>query len=381
MSTTKSAARQGIQERTDAKGQTRYRGTAYDGRAKRHLFGPWTQHLAEARAWRVDAQARLQAGTLSATKGPTIREAADQFTAGIRSGAIRARTGKRYRPSVVSGYERDLRERIVPAFGTTRISKLTRPDVQRWVDLLASEALAASTVRNAINPLSALYGWAVSRGMAHTNPCNGLRLPSGEKARDRIATPSEAAILIAALPPRDQAAWGLAVYGGLRMGELLALDWSAVDLERQTLRVVRAWDPKARVFLDAKTEAGQNRTVPIVDRLAVLLADHRVLMDHPEAGLLFPGSWDSSRPGSPAGFRSRAADAWREARLEPLGFHEGHHTFASLMIAAGVNAKALSTYMGHANISITLDRYGHLMPGNEAEARALLDAYLEREGG
>jgi integrase len=46
------------------------------------------------------------------------------------------------------------------------------------------------------------------------------------------------------------------------------------------------------------------------------------------------------------------------------------------MIAAGVNAKALSTYMGHANISITLDRYGHLMPGNEGEAAELLDAYL-----
>jgi hypothetical protein len=48
------------------------------------------------------------------------------------------------------------------------------------------------------------------------------------------------------------------------------------------------------------------------------------------------------------------------------------------MIAAGVNAKALSTYMGHATISITLDRYGHLMPGNEDEAAGLLDAYMER---
>jgi integrase len=48
------------------------------------------------------------------------------------------------------------------------------------------------------------------------------------------------------------------------------------------------------------------------------------------------------------------------------------------MIAAGVNAKALSTYMGHATIAITLDRYGHLMPGNEGEAAGLLDAYLDR---
>jgi hypothetical protein len=49
------------------------------------------------------------------------------------------------------------------------------------------------------------------------------------------------------------------------------------------------------------------------------------------------------------------------------------------MIAAGVNAKALSTYMGHANISITLDRYGHLMPGSEEEAAGLLDAYLDTQ--
>ena len=49
------------------------------------------------------------------------------------------------------------------------------------------------------------------------------------------------------------------------------------------------------------------------------------------------------------------------------------------MIAAGVNLKALSTYMGHSSITITLDRYGHLFPGNESQAADLLDAYLERE--
>jgi integrase len=64
----------------------------------------------------------------------------------------------------------------------------------------------------------------------------------------------------------------------------------------------------------------------------------------------------------------------------PVVLHECRHTFASLMIAAGVNAKALSTYMGHAGIQITLDLYGHLMPGNESEAAAQLDAYLDRAG-
>lgn len=64
----------------------------------------------------------------------------------------------------------------------------------------------------------------------------------------------------------------------------------------------------------------------------------------------------------------------------PVGFHEARHSYASLAIAAGVNAKALSTYMGHSSITVTLDRYGHLMPGNESDAAALLDTYLATTG-
>lgn len=66
-----------------------------------------------------------------------------------------------------------------------------------------------------------------------------------------------------------------------------------------------------------------------------------------------------------------------EATVEPLGLHEARHHCASVFIAAGVNAKALSKYLGHSSIAITFDRYGHLMPGNEGEAVALVSAYLE----
>ncbi len=82
------------------------------------------------------------------------------------------------------------------------------------------------------------------------------------------------------------------------------------------------------------------------------------------------------RPFNGVKLSERADEAWNNAGLDRITLHECRHTFASLMIAAGVNAKALSTFMGHATISITLDRYGHLMPGSEAEAAGLLDAYL-----
>jgi len=75
----------------------------------------------------------------------------------------------------------------------------------------------------------------------------------------------------------------------------------------------------------------------------------------------------------------RAREAWAGRGLDSIGLHDCRHTYASFMIAAGVNAKALSTYMGHSSNTITLDRYGHLMPGSEAEAAGLLEVYLDRE--
>jgi integrase len=142
------------------------------------------------------------------------------------------------------------------------------------------------------------------------------------------------------------------------------------------IRVERAWDEKGRVFIEPKSAAGR-RTVPI----AAVLRDH--LDEHPiscgrSSGLAF-GNGDV--PVAPSSMQRRALTAWKKAKLKPIGLHEARHSFASLMIAAGANAKALSTYMGHSSITITLDRYGHLMAGNESQAAELLDAYLERVVG
>jgi integrase len=76
------------------------------------------------------------------------------------------------------------------------------------------------------------------------------------------------------------------------------------------------------------------------------------------------------------GVVTRAQRLWREAGLNPIGLQDCRHTFASLMIAAGVNIKALQTFMGHASITVTLDLYGHMLPGSEDEAASLLNAYL-----
>jgi hypothetical protein len=110
-------------------------------------------------------------------------------------------------------------------------------------------------------------------------------------------------------------------------------------------------------------------------KLRDYLVEHKLATGRDGDQLLFGRTGSHAFNGK--NLPDRADAAWAEAGLDRITPHECRHTFASLMIAAGVNAKAFSTYMGHANISITLDRYGHLMPGNEGEAAGLLDAYRE----
>ena len=114
--------------------------------------------------------------------------------------------------------------------------------------------------------------------------------------------------------------------------------------------------------------------MPISETLRVHLLQHRLQQGRRGQGFVFTSK--SGRPFDAGGLATRARKAWADAGLDPIGLHDCRHTYAAFMVAAGVNATALSTYMGHSTITITLDRYGHLLPGNEREAAGLLDRWL-----
>jgi integrase len=347
-----------------------YQASVWSAREGKRLFKTFAT-LAEAKAWRADAQVALRRGTMRAGSTGTLRDAAEAWLEGVKSAAIRNRSGHAYKPSAIRGYETALVARVLPELGGLRLSEIRRVDLQDFADRLCSDGLDPSTVRNTLMPLRAMFRRAVARGEVAVNPTSGLELPAMEGARDRIASPGEAAELLAALPERDRALWATAMYAGLRRGELLALGWEDVDLAAGVIHVERSWDVKEGA-VDPKSRAGR-RTVPIPAVLRDYLVEHK-LRSGRRVGLVFGTSY--AQPFTPSNVRKRANAAWLAAGLAPIGLHECRHTFASLMIAAGVNAKALSAYMGHSSVTITLDRYGHLMPGNEREAAERLDAYL-----
>jgi len=351
-----------------------YLATVYSAREHKLLRKQFPT-LAAAKRWRRDAQTAVEDGTMRAPTATTVRQAADVWLAGAEDGSIRTRSGDVYKPSALRGYRRSLTLHVLPVLGDARLSEVRLVDVQDLAERLLAQPMDPSTLRNALMPLRAIYRRAVGRGHVAVNPTHGVELPAVRGKRDRIAAPEEAAALLAALPEEDRALWATAMYAGLRRGELLGLDWRDLDLEKGVLRVERSWDVQVGI-VDPKSAAG-TRTVPVVRQLGALLREHRLRQGRPESGFVFPGK----RPDRPFNTRSvdrRAQAAWTEAELTRITLHECRHTFASAMIAAGVNAKALASYMGHSSIQITYDRYGHLMPGNEAEAAGLLDAYLER---
>jgi integrase len=329
--------------------------------------------LKEAVAWRRQALADLHRGTLRGPSAETLAQAAHQWLQAAQQGAIRTRSGDPYKPSAIRTYHMALRAYILPRLGHHRLTAITHRHIQDLADDLVAKGAAPSTVRNAVLPLRAIYRREIHRETITQNPTRKLLLPAVRGTRDRVARPDEAAILIAALAAEDQAVWALALYAGLRRGELQALRWRDIDLDRGLIHIERSWD-RVEGPIEPKSRSGKRR-VPLTETLRKHLIHHRLTHPHTSPDDLALGR-SPTQPFEPNGLHIRARAHWRQDSLTPIRLHECRHTYAAYMIAAGVNPKALQTYMGHASITITLDRYGHLLPGNETDAATLLDNYL-----
>ena len=332
--------------------------------------------LTDAKSWRADSYGRLRRREMRAPSAMTFGEAAELWLVGVRAGSIRTRSGDIYKPSTIRSYEQALRGPsrgkggLLRELGHLKLSNLSLDDVQGYADRLLAGGAQPSTIRNQVMPVRVIC--RSRRREVAVSPTAGLSLPAVRNGRVRIADPAEAEQLLQALCAADRPLWATALYAGLRRGELMGLRWCDIDLARGVIEVQQAWDPNEHQMVAPKSAAGSRR-VPIVAALRAFLAPLSLAAPADGAGLVF-GS--GGAPFSGSSTCERARRAWRTAGLEAICLHAGRHTFASIMIAAGVNAKALSTFMGHANISITLDRYGHLMPGAEDEAAGLVDAYL-----
>jgi integrase len=289
-------------------------------------------------------------------------------------GIVRTRSGEAYKPSAIRAYRQALKHRTLPRLGSKRLTAISHTMLQDFADHLSAQGLSPSSVRNTVLPLRAIYRRAHTRGHVAINPTLKLTLPAVRGRRERVAAPTELDPLLDALLPAERAIYATALYAGLRAGELQALSWDDIDLPTNLIHVHRNWD-RQRGFVTPKSRAGE-RAVPVTPSLRRELINHRLHQGTGGSGFVFPSSRNPNKPFNPSSLALTTKKAWTRAGLTPIGLHECRHSYAAYMIAAGINSKALSTYMGHSSITITLDRYGHLLPGNQAQAAQLLETWL-----
>ncbi len=369
----------------------KYQSWAWDPMTRRKLRKTFST-VAAAKSWRAAATTAIGRHELRATKSPTVSVAAAELVAGMRSGAIRARGGDIYKPSTIASYEGSLHEHILPALGRRQISDVSRGALVEMIEGMQGAGLSSSTIRNAVNPLHVMFRRALDRGMITVSPAASLPLPAPARGRDRITTPGESAALLAALKPADQVLWTVALFGGLRSGEIQAIRWEDIDFEAGTLRVERSYDPKSATFVAPKSRSSR-RTVPMLAQVRTALLEHRLASGR-RSGLIF--GRDGEHPFAHSSVLARAYGAWRTAGIPPLacdldthqrdggdlppfgriGLHGARHSYVSMMLAAGVPIANVSKYSGHSSAAFTMARYVHARSDQAGDDAGTVDRYL-----
>jgi integrase len=278
-----------------------------------------------------------------------------------------ATTAQRVRPATLHSYRQAIRGHVIPALGSWPLTGLRAGDIERWITGLSDRGLAPSTVATSRRILAACLADAERDGRAPRNAARLSHAPRVEgTTRRRALTAAEARALIelAGDDPDVGLLVILALGTGARVGELLALDWSDVDLDAGLVTIRGS---RSNAGVGPTKSAKGRRTVALPPfALTALRAEER------RSGPIV--AMPDGRPVIPA----RAGERWRilraRAGLDGLRFHDLRGTFATLGLAAGIPPKALADVLGH-DPSVLLRTYaGPQEGGRDAVARAIGEA-------
>ncbi len=277
-------------------------------------------------------------------------------------------------PKTLSGYQSLLRSRILPSVGAMPLNTVTPGVVDRWVADMVNDGLSPSRIRQAHQLLGAMLRLAVRRGLISSDPTDGTELPAAVVREQRFLTAAELSAVASAMPDRLQAAvWTLGL-AGLRFGELAALERADIDILRRRINVGHSVTEVDSQLVLGPTKNRKVRSVAIPSTLADILAAHLATHDSETA---FPDSKGGTLRGT--NFRTQILKACAAAGIDRLRTHDLRHTAASLMLAVEPDLHLVMKQLGHSSISVTVDRYGHLMPDRADQVADKLDALLESE--
>ena len=298
-------------------------------------------------------------------------------------------------PSTLTSYRNNFRVHIRPYVGEIALKDLATYHIQKTLDSMDGSYSLFIKVYNVIH--GALEK-AVELGMIPKNPCKGVAFPKDDRKDVWALTKEEQQRFIAALDGEYYRTMLLTyLYTGMRAGECIPLQWKDVDLSKRTIRVNKKailhhdfskHSAKQEVQDFCKTKSSK-RTVAITAGLAAILAEHKEEMKKRVAALGLEWSEDSlvfwntrNKIVQYGNLKESLNKIYRKAGIENATMHTLRHTYATRCFEAGVDIKAISEQLGHANVKTTYNIYVHLLEDTkvkEIDKLSEIDKFIASE--
>ncbi len=316
------------------------------------------------------AQRELEQGTLVTGPQQTVEQYLTYWLEEVHKSSIKISTYVKYR-KLINGY-------IIPALGHLKLEKLTPQHVKSLYNQKAKDGLAAKTINSIHGVLHEALKNAVLWNLVSRNVCDVVSPPRMVKTEKQSLTMEQAHKLLESVRShRLEMLLTLALTTGMRRGEMLALRWADIDLERQTIKVHRTVDyiPKhGYVETEPKTAAGR-RMILLPSFVVDMLKQHRV--QQLEARLKAGSMWEDRdlvftglKGGyfNPRYLEKLFSKVIAEAGLPHITLHNLRHSAATLLLSMGVPLKVIQEILGHSNFAITANIYTDVLPSMQKEA-------------
>ena len=321
----------------DAEGRRRYR--QFDKRK-------------DADRWLLEARQQVERGTFSPDSASiTVSEAAALWLERCRANGLE--------PASIAVYRAHLRHHIEPLIGQLKLSRLTMPMVEAFVDKMLADGRSRLLARKVLGSLVSIIRETQRRGLVAQNVAQGVKVSMPKRHERKVIIPTQAEVrelLQNGKPGREKTLLTLAALTGLRASRIRALTWNNVDFDKREIRVRVRADKSGS--LGAPKSASSRRHVPMPPTLVTVLKEWRIASGGRD-GLVFEGR-SKARPVCHGTLRSMAGRV-----------HRLRHFYASWLIDQGFPPKRVQVLIGNGSISIKsgFDTYGHLFPQDDDQAQ------------
>lgn len=283
------------------------------------------------------------------------------------------------------GYKGKINNYIKPYLGNILLQSLRANHIQGMINDMMKRGLSPKNARETFNNLNVAMRKAVVLKMIRENPCAGVELPRVKRYHAKVYDVKTMKQVLNAAQNNDiYLIVFLALMTGMRRGELLALRWENIDLEKRIIQVrgnmVRG--EEAPIIKEPKTESGI-RDLVIGDDVVQVLKQARLqyMKDRMEQGPNFQDLGFVIRQKNGVPFTPDALSRkWRrfidENDLPRVRFHDLRHSNATALMQAGINPRVVQQRLGHADVSTTLSIYTHVLPEMDEEAAKTLDKII-----